>query len=376
MTTPKEQAAYNPRTPAAQTSPKQEQPYRLLGVIDPDMNNTVAFALKVPRDWEVKQSFKRKWNGAIPSPQIYLSFRSPDGTQQIEYLPANEYTYSEGPMADNMRAQMQSMGIPNTNPGELQPRSALAYIKQVLLPELAQRGMRLRDVGNETELPDQPAANQVVKSSAYVDGVLANGRKARVECRMQLQTVRSNGETYYAWQVVPSITQTSGELAASYAHTKAAQESITMNPTWQQLNNDVVQRGMKANSDANDQNLADQRRWAEIQQRGHDQRMADIQRSGAANTAAFNDRMNQMDQQHNAYMDRSRSQDRQHEYAVDAIREKEKYADPTTGERVKVDAGYNHVYTDRQGNYYGSNTPVKATDVNWQELQRVALKDY
>ncbi|WP_400193394.1 hypothetical protein [Hymenobacter sp. B81] len=379
QTSPAMSTSQNAAVPATAASAAQgtaEAPYRLLGIIDPDLNNVVAFALKVPRDWQAKQSFKRKWNGAVPSPQIYLALRSPDGNQQIEYLPAMEYTYSEGPMTNNMRAQMQSMGIPNTNPAELAPMSALVYIKRVLLPELARRGLQLRDLQNETAVPPKPAENQVVNSSAYLDGVLGNGRRARVECRLSLQTMRSNGETYYAWQVVPSITQTSGDLAASYAHTRVAQESIVRNPEWQRLNSDVVQRGQRANLQAGEQNLADQQRWADISRRGHETRMADIQRQGAANTAAYQDRMNQMDQQHSAYLDRSRSQDRQHEYAVDAIREKEKYADPSTGEWVKVDAGYNHVYTDGQGRYYGSNTPINAGSVNWQELQRVALKDY
>ncbi|RTQ49527.1 hypothetical protein EJV47_11920 [Hymenobacter gummosus] len=376
-------ASAAPATPVnAMQSPETQNPalppdqqYRLLGVIDPDMNNVVAFALKVPRDWKVQQSFKRKWAGAIPTPQVYLSFRSPDGSQQIEYLPTDDYTYADGPMAQNMRMQMQSMGIPSPA-NDRPPMPALAYIKQVLLPRLAQRGLTLRNLTNETALPSEKAPNQVVKSGAYVDGELGNGRRARVACRMHQQTMQANGETYYAWTVVPSITQTNADLAASYAHTKTAQESITMNPTWQKLNNDVVQKGQRMNSDAHDQNMADQRRWADIQRQGHNQRMADIQRQGAANTARYNERMDQMDASHNAYMARSKSQDQQHEYYVDAIREKEKYTDPTTGERVKVDAGYNHVYTDQRGHYYGSNTPINASSVNWQELQKLSMKEY
>ncbi|GAB3830907.1 hypothetical protein [Hymenobacter jeollabukensis] len=357
------------------SDPPPGQQYRLLGVIDPDMNNIVAFALKVPRDWQVQQSFKRKWNGAIPSPQVYLSFRSPDGSQQIEYLPAVEYTYADGPMAQNMRAQMQSMGMPRME-SELPPMPALTYIKRVLLPTLAQRGLVLRNVTNETVLPAQQAANQVTKTSAYVDGELGNGRRARIECRLSQQTMQANGETYYAWNVIPSITQTNADLAASYAHAKAAQESITMNPTWVKLNNDVVQRGQRANYQTGEDNLAAQRRMTEIQRQGHEQRMADIQRQGAASTARYNDHMAAMDADKAAFDARTNSQDQQHEYFVDAIREKEKYADPSTGERVKVDAGYNHVYTDRQGHYYGSNTPVNAGSVDWQELQKLSMKQY
>lgn len=352
-----------------------DQQYRLLGVIDPDMNNVVAFAMKVPRNWKVQQSFKRKWNGAIPSPQIYLSFRSPDGSQQIEYLPVSEYTYADGPMAQNMRMQMQSMGIPH-QANDRPPMPALAYIKQVLLPTLAQHGLVMRNLTNETVLPASQEANQVTRSSAYVDGELGNGRRARVECRLKQQVVQANGETYYAWNVIPSITQTNADLAASYAHTKVAQESIVSNPTWQKLNNDVVQKGQNMNNQAHQQNMADQQQWTAIQRQGHERRMADIQRQGAANTARFNDRMNQMDVDKAAFDARMSSGQQQHEYFVDAINEKQKYVDPTTGERVKVDAGYNHVYSDQRGTYYSSNTPINAGSVNWQELQKLSMKEY
>lgn len=352
-----------------------DQQYRLLGVIDPEMNNVVAFALKVPRDWKVQQSFKRKWNGTIPTPQVYLSFHSPDGSQQIEYLPLTEYTYVDGPMAQNMRLQMQSMGIPSPA-NDRPPMPALAYIKQVLLPTLAQHGLVMRNLTNETVLPARQEANNVTKASAYVDGELGNGRRARVECRLNQQVLQANGETYYAWHVIPSITQTNADLAASYAHTKTAQESITMNPTWQKLNNDVVQRGQRMNSDAHQRNMQDQQQWANIQQQGHNQRMADIQRQGAATTARFNDRMSQMDADKAAFDARMNSGQQQHEYFVDAINEKQKYADPTTGERVKVDASYNHVYSDQRGTYYGSNTPINASAVNWQELQKLSMKEY
>ncbi|RAK68405.1 hypothetical protein [Hymenobacter edaphi] len=364
----------SPAAPTPAALPPDQQ-YRLLGVIDPDMNNIVAFALKVPRAWKVEQSFKRRWDGAVPTPQIYLALRSPDGSQQIEYLPLTQYTYTEGPMAQNMRQQMQSMGMPQL-PNDVPPMPPLVYIKQMLLPGLAQRGLSIRNLTNETVLPAQPAANQVTKSSAYVDGELGNGRRARVECRINLQSLQANGETYHVWQVFPSITQTNGDLAASYAHTKVAQESIVSNPTWQKLNNDVVQRGQQSNYQAGERNLADQRRWADIQRQGHEQRMADIQRQGAASTARYNDRMNQMDVDKAAFDARMNSGQRQQEYFVDAINEKQKYADPSTGERVKVDAGYNHVYTDRQGHYYGSNTPVNAGSVDWQELQKLSMKQY
>jgi len=41
--------------------------YRLLGVLDPERGNLVAFAMKVPRSWQAKQTFTRRWVGAMPA---------------------------------------------------------------------------------------------------------------------------------------------------------------------------------------------------------------------------------------------------------------------------------------------------------------------
>jgi hypothetical protein len=346
---------------AAQPTPRQGQ-YRLLGILDPSLNNMVAFALKVPRDWQVKQSFERQWKGNMPSNKVYLSFRSPDGSQQIEYLPALEYGYSDGPTAQSLRANAQAMGINQLSDNELAPMPALTYLREYLLPQLAQKGLALRSMSNEREALAKQGADQQIKSSASVDGVLSNGHKARIECRLSLSTIKLGEDISYGWVAVPSITQTSGDLAATYEKTRVAQESIIRNPEWVRQQNEMTNSAIQANTEAS--------------RLGHEGRMADIRRQGEANTAAYNERMANMDRQQDAFNNRMASQDRQHEAFVDRINEQTKYADPNTGQRVKASDQYKHVYTDNQGNYYGSTTPIAAERVNWQELQQVALKDY
>lgn len=356
--------------------------YELLGILDPERDRMVAFALKKPRGWQAKQSFTRKWQGALPISQVYLQLSAPDGRSQIEYLPSTAYIYSDGPLSRNNRAMAQQMGLPTqTSDNELAPMPPVAYIRQVLLPQLAQHGLSLRDVGNEREAPQQ-RDQQGVKSRGSVDGSLPNGNRARVECRMSMQSQQLNGDTYYSWSVVPSITQSADDLEAAYAHTLVAQESIVPNPAWQQLEQQTQQRGMQTNSE-----LSRQQHEATMGQinantaamtRAHEARMNNIAQQGAANTARYNERMAEMDRSHAAYNDRMASQDRQQEIRVDGIRGVSKYEDPTSGERVKVEDGYNHVYRDRQNpiTYYGSNTPIEPGQVDWQELQRVSLRDY
>jgi hypothetical protein len=376
---------------AADSHPNQAKPqpaktgqYRLLGIIDPDFGNMVAFALKVPRGWQVNQSFKRVWDGAVPNAQIYISFRSPDATQRIDYLPLNGYIYSDGPGIQNLRQQKQQMGIdPRMAPNELAPMPALTYVKRILLPQLAQNGVQLRDIGNERTTPAHPGKTnaQLTESSASVDGVLPNGRKVRVEARMAISQMPSNGDTFYQWSVVPSITQTTGDLAATYAHTKTAQESIVSNPAWQQKNGELMNKGYQANAEISRRNheatMGNIAANTAANTAAHNRRMGDIAAQGAANTARFNDRMNTMDQNMANYQANEARKDGQHEAYVDnVIRNETKYANPTTGERVKLDNRYEHAYTDSKGNYYQSNTPLRASDVNWQELGKVSMNDY
>jgi hypothetical protein len=324
----------------------RESPYRLLGILDPGINNMVAFALKVPRGWQVKQTFERQWNGSAPYNQIYLALRSPDGADQIEYLPSTAYFFTDGPMARQMREIAQQYGTQQRVPGELAPMPALAYLKQVLLPRLAQQGMQLTVTGEKATPPQQSAS--VTTSGAYVSGTLPTGKQARVECQLTMTTTRLNGETYYTWEALPAVVQSSRDLAACYAHAKVAQASVVFNPAWQQQNQQLVSKGVQINSDINRKN--------------HEIRMDAMRSTAEARDAA--------------YQARSASQDRQNEAFGDMIRGEAKYEDQSTGERVKVADQYQHVYTDNQGNYLGSNTPIAAGQVNWQELQRVSTSDY
>ncbi len=344
-------------------------PYRLLGILDPERERMVAFALKVPSDWGAKQEFHRKWDGAVGLPQIAITLSAPDGRSQIVYFPSTQYLYSEGPMTSNLRAQRSSFGMPaQSSPNELAPMPPVNYLRQVFLPTLAQNGVTLREPGNEQTAPQTKGENGQTQSRGSVDGTLANGNRARVECRLSHSSRQLGTDVYHTWSAVPSITQTAGDLEAIHAHTRVAQDSIVVNPAWLKLEQEAQARGMEANRQAgqrqHEATMAQINANTEAMTRGHQQRMAAIQQFGEANTARFNERMGQMD--------------RDQRIRVDTIRGETRYADPTTGERVKVEDGYNHVYRNQQNPdlYYGTDTPIDAGKVNWQELQKVQLKDY
>jgi len=98
--------------------------------------------------------------------------------------------------------------------------------------------------------------------------------------------------------------------------------------------------------------------------RAHDQRMDGIRAFGEANTTRINERIAQSD--------------RDQRIRLNTIRGESKYSDPATWDRVKVTDGFNHVYRSRQNPelFLGSQTPVDLGTLDWQQLQKVQLKDY
>ena len=352
----------NAAAAASAPPPDKGGAYRLVGIKDPELG-MVAFALKVPREWKVEQKFWRDRSSNMPTNKVYLGLRSPDGSQQIEYLPVMNYGYMEGPSGDQTRAQLQALGMGNQmNPSNMPPMPAREYLSQYLLPELARNGLELSKLGNERSTAPHREENRQL-SSASVDGVLADGTKVRVEVIMVEIEMPMNSDTFHSWSVAPSVTRATNDLAAAYAHTKVAQESMVNNPTWVRQNNELANRTAESNTRA--------------QQQAHEQRMADMRRAGEASTARFNQRMADMDRNQAAFEQRMNRQSQQNERFIDNVIQGEtKYVDPSTGERTKLSNQYNNVYSDRQGNYYGSDTPLDADRLDWQQLQEVPADAY
>jgi hypothetical protein len=127
-------------------------------------------------------------------------------------------------------------------------------------------------------------------------------------------------------------------------------------------------RGLQANQEASRQQheatMAQIQANTEAMTRAHEQRMAAIRQFGEANTARFNQRMADMD--------------REQRIRVDTIRGESKYVNPATGQRVKVEDGYKHVYNSQQypNLFFATDTPIDPGALDWQELQKIQLQDY
>jgi hypothetical protein len=327
--------------------PTKESPYELHGILDPGMNNMVAFAIQTPTGWPIQQSFTRKWNGSTPINQVYIKMISPDQANVIELLPYSPYFYSDGPMARQMRASAAQMGVSlPPQPYEMAPVQPIVYIKKILLPQLAQNGIQINITG-ENDLPTKQEQQQSVYTG-YVDGQTADGTKLRIDCIVSITTTNLNGEVYYNWNAMPSIVQSKTGIEPVYAHVTQARRSLMMNPAWEGENAQIVQKGNRINQDINKKN-------------------ADIVKDYQDHTQRIIDETHQ---------ERNASADRRNEAFGDAIRGETKYENSESGQRVKLLDQYNHVYQDKQGNFYGSQTAIDKSAFDWNELQRVELKKY
>jgi hypothetical protein len=290
-------------------------------------------------------------------------------------------------MTQQLRAQKQQFGMdPRMAANELEPMPASAYCGQQIVPRLADQGLSIGSLHGAQDAAEERSSPQQVKRRGSVDGTLADGTKARVECRMWLDTQQAGQDTYVSWRVVPSITRARGDLEAAHAQTRIAQDSIVANPAWQELEQEAAQQGARANSDAS--RRQHESTMAQIQENtaamtaGHNQRMADIEAAGAANTAAYQQRMNDMGAGMQAWQAQEASNDRQHEYSVDAIREVSKYADPTTGQTAKIQDGYDNAYRANDGldlrntTILATDAPIDAQQVDWQQLQKLTQAEY
>jgi hypothetical protein len=105
----------------------------------------------------------------------------------------------------------------------------------------------------------------------------------------------------------------------------------------------------------------------------HNQRMADIQAQGSANTARHNDRMATMDSQMRSWEQQQASNDRQHTQFVQAIREVETWQGSHGA--VELSSGYDQAWSRGDGTYILSNKPgfdpaAAFQDQNWTEMKR------
>ena len=350
-------------TPTATTSmeptatPPAAPRYDVRGIFDPGLGGIIALAIKVPHGWKVQQSYKRNWIGAYPLDQLYVGVFSPDGHQAFEALPEMRYNYSTSPQAQQMAQQMERWSGQHDESIRA-PMLAVPYLKQVLLPLLAQVAkMHPRVVAEHEDAVKQPQPG-LQQANGYLDCLLPSGRKLRIE--MQINLVQT--PMGQSWGASATLIQTDGDLAAAVAQQHVILKSTVANPEWVRKNQELQSRGMDTNTEQAKASLQRLQAQQKVNNEQFQQRMA-AQRQ-------------QFDQHNANWVAQQHANDQSSQAFRDYLGGQTLYQNAETGQRTHVDNTYSHVYQDGQGHTLATNAPLSAGNVNWQELQQVELKNY
>lgn len=335
--------------------------YDIRGIFDPGLGGMVAFAFKVPHGWTVQQSFTRRWIDNYPVEELYSASASPGGHTVFEALPQLLYGYIDDPQMQQMiRLGEQQSG--QHDKSFVAPLLPMPYLKQVLLPLLAQQAkLQVRVVGEHQDPVQTDPQTHSQLATGYVDAVLPNGRRLRLKTRLVVfsnptpTATAGRMATIYNWTADNLIIQTDGDLATAIAQQATLEKSVAVNPEWARQNAALKQRGADANNKLRQQQT--QQMLRQSQERIYAQRQ-------------------QFAQHHASWVAQQRANGQVAEAFSDYLGGRTMYQNPDTGERMKVDNAYSHVYQDGQGHTLATNAPLSAGNVNWQELQQVELKNY
>lgn len=352
-----------------------------------------AFSVLIPKGWKHEGGVIWKSLQECRSDMVGARYEisSPDGAIRFKGLQPHSWNAaSDQMMMQNMQMQAAQGGCDVGG-----PMSAEDYLRQVFVPNELQ-GASVAEVKPNPEaervLAEQAAAFQ---ASARQYGGQAEVRPSAISARVKwsdgtegivlisVRNVITTTQNMYTGAMQQMSMSTASErswLRFPAARRDEAESflanmksSMRTNPAWkeavegyfaelgrqQQRQHHIIMDGI----DQNTRNMT----------AAHNQRMADIQAQGAANTAKHNDRMAAMDQSMRSWEQQQASQDRQHTKFVQTIREVETWQGSNGA--VELSSGYDQAWSRGDGTYILSNKPgfdpsAAFQDQNWTEMQR------
>lgn len=325
---------------------------RLQPVIDPMVNNEVAFRMLVPKDWRVE-------GGIVWRPEIstlaYLQLRlsDPQGSSALEFFPTLPFTWNV-------------QGYPGFPPGSLylgsyvvQPLDPENFVRHILLPQM--RARVSPRVLRTDPLPE--LANQVALTVQEPGAVKQVGAaRTRIEYQEGTKTFEEDIYSVIVYSQVPmtpgltwwgperlfGFRAEKGQLDRQAPLLQAIFASARVNRLWfahvLQVREAWMQNQMQAIRNA-----------------------AELSRYIARTSNEISD----MQQQ--AWENRRASEDRSAEAFSEYIRGVESYRDPYAGHEVQLPTGYSEVWASRNGDYILANDPGFNPNVSaqgtWQRIE-------
>lgn len=352
-----------------------------------------AFSLLAPKGWKTDGGVRWKSPFACAGETYgpYLNIQSPDGQIEYKSLPIHTWGMTSDP---SMRQQMEMMaqqGGCEVGP----PVSAEQYLRQVLAPRefgnprivsAEANPQVVRELMSKSEKYRATAASMGMQLVFRADAVLARLQWPNGQEGIALVTVlhsfnsMTNPYTGGQQQMSTSVASERSFVKFPAARKQEAERflstlrtSYRTNPEWERSIESFSQQMRNARNQNHQQVM--QQLEANRQQMiaGHESRMAAIRQQGAANTAAFQDRMNTMDRNMRTWEAAQSTSDRIHTAFVQTIRGVETWRGE--GGAVELTAGYEKAWTRGDGSYILSNKPgfdpaSVFQDQAWQPLKR------
>lgn len=361
-------------------------------VID-QQHQGVAYSFQHPAGWQAES--RLFWNFQhLHFPLVtFARAVSPNPPEMFEFLPSEQFTWTEPNQGFQQPGQNQSGII------TMPPMSGIDALARLIIPKYRgdRQGIRVVGVNPVPNLVQTINATEITRPDLY-DGATAKveyveqGREIEEEfycCHYQVPPIFGTGVAIYSWGLARlfCFRAERGQLEAARPAFWKIASSIRLNPQWQQLRDRVLQQltGVaRQNTQAG---------WDAINA-GWDRLDAAAQQSRQfmANNQAYVDgqqrrletdwHLQPLNTQSQRPENTSHSQTDEytsHEAFVDSVREEESIYNPNAPHNEKVSGYHDHIWTDQQGNVRATNDPNydpnAGSDQNWTQARKKRIGD-
>lgn len=346
-----------------------------------------AFSVLLPKGWKHEGGIVWKDLQACRGELVSAkwSATSPDGAITFASLPVHTWGTSSDSTMRRILEQAAEMG--GCEVGGAMP--AERYLREVFAPRELQGAAIVEVTANDAAVREMDQESARTKAMIAQYGGQADIENSAVVARLTwpdgtegiaLASVTSLVTTTAGQQVTTGVASERSFLRFPAARRDEAERflataksSLRTNPAWKQAIDGFHARLREQQDQTHRQRMAAIDASTRAMTAAHQQRMRDIEAAGAANTARHEDRMAGMDRQMRAWESQQSSQDRMHRSFVQTIREVEDYQDG--GGTVELEGGYDHAWSRGDGTYIVTDSPSfdpsrVFQDQSWKEMKK------
>lgn len=307
-----------------------------------DNRGVVSATVPLPSSWKINA------NGSISGPNNLKVTNYPLHSFMMNYDPNLQYAYSQTPMRamPEIGQLIQEDVVPSAQ------SLGFKYIKHYELPEVSKI---------DKWYSDQLYKAMPSESYIFVYGIDLEDRNGN-PAFLLLHTTRSESQSMQSWGYFASL------LEADNGKLEKAKKQYLFGVTNTRYNLEPIMAYNRSEAEKAGQS------WAAF-----NKRMAANQAAFEAHQAAHINRTNAInDAIMSGWNERSKAMDKNQDQFLDYVYERQNVQNAETGEKHKVEYGYNRYWMNSDGEYiatqqqnYDPNADENMNQQNWQELNKI-----